>query len=85
MVVEPLEQRLESAILDLLAQRRPDASICPSDAARVVGSDTDWRELMDPARQAAGRLVRSGRVRVTQGDQVVDPESAKGPIRIRRA
>lgn len=83
--MEPLEQRLETAILDLLAQRRAGASICPSDAARLVGSQVDWRELMEPARQAAGRLVSSGEVEITQGGRVVDLATAVGPIRIRRA
>lgn len=78
-------QRLESAILDLLAQRRAGATICPSDAARAVGSDDDWRELMEPARQAASRLVAAGQVEITQGGKVVDLASATGPIRIRRA
>lgn len=77
------DERLEAAILDLLAQRRPGATICPSDAAREVGSD-DWRELMEPARQAAARLVSAGEVEITQGGKVVDLGSAKGPIRIRR-
>ena len=80
-----LHQRLESAILDLLAQRRAGATICPSDAARAVGSDDDWRELMEPARQAASRLVAAGQVEITQGGKVVDLASATGPIRIRRA
>lgn len=83
--MDPLEQRLETAILDLLAQRRPGASICPSDAARVVGSEAEWRELMEPARQAASRLAGSGEVEITQGGRVVDLTSAKGPIRIRLA
>jgi hypothetical protein len=52
--------------------------------------DTDraedaWRELMEPARRAARRLVATGEVEVTQGGQVVDPSTAKGAIRIRRA
>ena len=80
-----LHQRLESAILDLLAQRRAGATICPSDAARAVGSNDDWRELMEPARQAASRLVAAGQVEITQGGKVVDLASATGPIRIRRA
>lgn len=77
-------QRLESAILDLLAQRRAGATICPSDAARAVGSNDDWRELMEPARQAASRLVAAGQVEITQRGKVVDLASATGPIRIRR-
>lgn len=76
--------RLEETILDLLAQRAPTSSICPSDAARAVGGD-DWRPLMGPARSAAARLVARGEVVVTQGSDVVDVTTARGPVRIRRA
>ena len=69
--------------MDLLATRAQDATICPSEAARAVGGD-DWRPLMEPARAAAGRLVAAGTVEITQGGQVVDLATAKGPIRIRR-
>ena len=75
--------RLQQAILDLLAQRRPGATICPSDAARAVEPD-DWRPLMDAARAAAQRLVEAGEVDVTQGGEVVDLATARGPVRIRR-
>jgi hypothetical protein len=78
-----VDTALERAILDLLRQRRPEATICPSEAARAVDKD-DWRDLMPAARDAAGRLVAAGRVEVTQGGEVVDLATAKGPIRIRR-
>ncbi|SEC91349.1 Glycosyl transferases group 1 [Nocardioides exalbidus] len=81
--VTDVDDRLEATILDLLAQRAPTATICPSDAARAVGSSEDWRELMEPARQAAARLVDRGEVEITQGGRVVDLATAKGPIRIR--
>ena len=74
---------LEQAILDLLAARAASATICPSEAARAVGGE-DWRVLMEPARQAARRLVARDMVEITQGGRVVDPSTAKGPIRIRR-
>jgi hypothetical protein len=76
--------QLERTILDLLDARADGATICPSDAARAVG-EADWRPLMEPARQAAARLVERGVVVVTQGGEVVDPATARGPIRIRRA
>lgn len=79
-----LDERLEHAILDLLEQRDEGATICPSEAARVVGSAEAWRELMEPARQAAVRLVAERKVEVTQAGTVVDPTTARGPIRIRR-
>ena len=74
---------LEQAILSLLDARAGGATICPSEAARAVGGD-DWRPLMEPARQAARRLVAAGEVDITQGGRVVDPSTAKGPIRLRR-
>ncbi len=36
-------------ILDLLAKRAAGATICPSDAARAVGEEDTWRDLMEPA------------------------------------
>ncbi|HEV7469870.1 MAG TPA: DUF3253 domain-containing protein [Pseudonocardia sp.] len=58
--------------------------MCPSDAARRVDPE-GWRDLMEPARRAARRLVDAGRVEITQKGRVVDPSTAQGPIRIRRA
>jgi hypothetical protein len=77
------DRMLESTILELLAKRANTATICPSDAARAIGGD-DWRDLMEPARRAARRLVAAGEVDITQHGSVVDPSTAKGPIRIRR-
>jgi hypothetical protein len=73
---------LEQAILDLLDERAPK-TICPSDVARRVGTAGGWRELMDPVRAAAQRLVAAGKVEVTQRGEVVDLATVKGPVRIR--
>jgi hypothetical protein len=75
--------RLERTIQELLARRRPDASICPSEAARALDPE-GWRDLMPAARAAAGRLAAFGAVEVTQGGQVVDVATAHGPVRVRR-
>ena len=86
-----VDSALESAIRDLLAARAATATICPSEAARRVatqqgpGADADWRPLMEPARRAARRLVERGEVEIVQRGRVVDPATATGPIRIRRA
>ncbi|EYR64634.1 hypothetical protein N866_07675 [Actinotalea ferrariae CF5-4] len=76
---------LEEAVLALLAARPARATICPSEAARqVVGDDeTAWRPLMEPARRAARRLVARGVVEITQRGSVVDPSTARGPVRVR--
>lgn len=77
-----VDQHLEASILDLLAHRKRDATVCPSEAARAVGGD-DWRDLMEPSRQAARRLVAAGRIEILQQGRLVDPSTAKGPIRLR--
>ncbi|WP_165065180.1 DUF3253 domain-containing protein [Marisediminicola senii] len=82
--VSSVDRDLEQSIMSLLASRASGATICPSEAARAVGDD-DWRDLMEPARRAARRLVNAGDVVITQRGSVVDPSTAKGPIRIRRA
>ena len=74
---------LEDAIRRLLDERAPEATICPSEAARAV-SDGQWRDLMEASRDAATRVVAAGEVEITQGGAVIDPSTIKGPIRIRR-
>ena len=91
----PTDAALEDAIRELLAARAGSATICPSEAARRVAvregrdgvgvADEGWRALMEPARRAARRLVARGEVEIVQAGRVVDPSTAKGPIRIRRA
>ncbi len=73
---------LERRIVALLETRAATATICPSDVARAAAED--WRPLMEPVRRAARRLVADGEVEIVQGGHVVDPSTAKGPIRIRR-
>lgn len=73
---------LEQAILALLDARPREASICPSEAARVV-APADWQPLMEPARAAARRLAAAGRLEITQQGRVVDPASIRGPVRLR--
>lgn len=81
--IRPVDRALEEAIVELLARRASGATICPSEAAQLVAPD-DWRPLMEPARRAARRLVAANQVEITQGGRVVDPSTAKGPIRVRR-
>ncbi|AQA05455.1 S-adenosylmethionine tRNA ribosyltransferase [Mycobacterium sp. MS1601] len=79
----PPRQRLEEVIRELTTRRGPDSSICPSDAARMVGGQ-GWRELMDDARATARALARAGEVEITQGGNTVDPDvDWHGPVRIR--
>lgn len=78
------EKDLSAKIRELLSARSAESSICPSDVARAAAPD-NWRPLMEPVREAAHHMVADGEVQITQGGEVVDPESARGPIRIRWA
>ena len=82
--VTDTDRALEAAILRLLAARGRGKTICPSEAARDVAGEDEWREQMEPARRAARRLVAAGEVEITQGGRVVDPSTARGAIRVRR-
>lgn len=94
--VRAVDHALEDAILSLLAERSAGATICPSEAARMVDAARDdsratskendeesWRELMEPARRAARRLVAAGKIVITQQGKVVDPSAFRGAIRLR--
>ncbi len=78
-----VDLKLQDSLEALLDARAASASVCPSEAAREVGGE-EWRDLMEPARMAARRLVAAGTAQITQGGQVIDPDHAKGPIRVRR-
>lgn len=73
---------LEDLIVGLLARRSGGATICPSEAARAAFPEA-WRGRMEDVRRAARRLVASGHIEIVQGGRVVDPSTAKGPIRLR--
>lgn len=75
------DRRLERTIVELLAGRK--GSICPSEAARSVSPD-DWRGLMEASRAAGRRLAGQGIVEFTQRGRRVDPDTARGPVRLER-
>ena len=55
-------------MLTLLARRAPEATICPSEAARALaqaGGSPDWRREMPRVHAAVGRLAAEGLVRLT--------------------
>lgn len=80
--VTATDLKLEETIAELLSARAKDATICPSEAAKVVNGE-GWIDLMEPARRAARRMAARGELQITQGGTVVDPSTAKGPIRLR--
>ena len=82
--LRPIDKQLETATIALLSKRPRASSICPSEVARHVRPES-WQPLMESTRMAARRLVALGQVEITQGGRIVDPSTAKGPIRIRRS
>ncbi len=81
---EPAPERIEATIVELLAARAPGTTICPSEAARVLAGNGDFRPLMQAVRARAATMVSRGELEVTQRGVAVDPLTARGPIRLRR-
>ncbi|MDB4436023.1 DUF2256 and DUF3253 domain-containing protein [Akkermansiaceae bacterium] len=77
------EKKLESTILKLLEARALKATICPSEAARIIFAEDEWHGKMELTRNAARRLASQEKIKILQKGHVVDPSSAKGPIRLR--
>jgi len=79
-----LKERIKSSILTLLRHRDIGKSICPSEAARIVGSPDAWRDLMPFAREIAVKLANEKVLNITRGEQILDPNQlGKGHIRLR--
>lgn len=70
-----------AATMRTLLRHRSGSTICPSDAARVVGGER-WRDLMKVALEVTGDLVAAGEVVVQQQGAEVQLADAKGPIRL---
>ncbi len=75
---------LTQTILRLAAERGPDKSLCPSEAARAVDAE-GWRRLMPAVRSAAVALAQDGRLVITRKGKPVDPNDFKGVYRLRVA
>jgi hypothetical protein len=68
----------------LLHHRKPESTICPSDAARVAGGRA-WRDGMDAARRVAFELQDRGAVELRQaGERVSSLDEVHGPLRVAR-
>jgi hypothetical protein len=74
--------KIEAEILRLTAERGPEGSICPSEAARAV--TPEWRQKLTAVRRAAVRLAQAGRIDILRKGKPVDPGGdIKGVIRLR--
>ena len=82
---DTLAERIHECVLELLAQRGADRSICPSEAARMLALRIDhpWQDLMRPVRTVVANLVDSGVIEAIQDGALVDIREVRGPIRLR--
>lgn len=78
----PTSDAARRVVLDLLARRAPEATICPSEAARALASDGDWRGEMAAVHAAVERLAAQGIVRLTW--RGAPRLAGDGPYRIAR-
>lgn len=77
-MAEVPEAAIAAVLLRLAAERGPQGSFCPSEAARALAPD--WRPLMPEVRRVAKALG----LRATQRGVAVDPVAARGAIRLAR-
>jgi len=75
-------RRAEGAARALLSGRDPNASLCPSEVARVVDGER-WRHRLPDVRERLWQLHEEGRLTVRQGGRAVE-RGVRGPIRIAR-
>ena len=76
---EALSLRAQAAARALLRHRDP-GTICPSDAARIVGGE-QWRSRMTLVRTALLALRRDGQLVLRQRGEEVEDKEVRGPIR----
>lgn len=78
--------KLKSVIISLTKNRGADKTICPSEAARDFADGDNWRQYMDPVRQATIELNGKNIIQIEQDGARLDVTKAqqiKGPIRLR--
>lgn len=74
--------KIKNSILEKLSERDFGKTICPSEVARELFPE-NWRDEMEHVRSVAKDLVKEGKIVITQGGEVIDPENFKGAIRLR--
>jgi hypothetical protein len=75
---------IAAEILRQVAARGAGKSICPSEVARALAAEPEWRASMGAVRQVALALARAGRIEVLRKGRAVDPAAElRGVIRLR--
>lgn len=75
-------RRIDATVRALLRSRKPDASICPSDVARVAGG-TGWRALMPLVRERAVIMRAAGELEILRRGQLITERLTEGVLRYR--
>ena len=83
MITTPSDAEIRKTILLLTSQRGGGRTICPSEVARALRAE-NWRPLMPDVRRVAAQLIESNHLVAKQQGQVVQIETARGPIRLCR-
>lgn len=79
--------KIETAILQLWEERGVGKTICPSGVARrmaeLAGHPERWRAWLNRIRATEILMAKRGSVVMMQGGEPIDPETARGAIRLR--
>ena len=75
------KERWKEKILVLLKERGAQKTICPSEVLAI--KDKSNKELMEEVRRAARLLYHEDKIIITQKNKEVDPDTFKGPIRLK--
>jgi hypothetical protein len=76
--------QIETALLRLIAERGPEKTVDPQEAARELGGShpDQWGPLMVPIRRVAVSLAEQGRLVILRKGKPVDPRDFKGVYRL---
>lgn len=76
---------IRQCVFELLEHRQKNETICPSEAARMLGDELkiEWRDLMRPVRDVAAELADQGRIEIVQSGKPVSIHDVRGPVRLR--
>lgn len=75
---------IEETMLELVAARGAEKTVCPSEVARALGGPhpDGWGPLMQPVRRVAVRLAHAGRIAILRKGKPVDPDDFRGIYRL---
>lgn len=79
----PSDQELLDKLHELLVDRGPEKSICPSEVPRsIMGEQSEWRTQLKRTRELAYPLIAAGQIVMLKKGKPVDPTAVKGVVRL---